>query len=166
MGLRLGNIIKAEVDYVVYATTQNFAGNNTFILPQCHFHESYKVMKLNLGMWFSQLSGTNNAVLLTTDVYSLNKRTPRRWTQCNLSHAVRNIQVSLSTLSSALTDYLSNELHSAQLPSHAKSLSLLKKFPASYRIQRFNTVLQDPATDACSVSTKSRPCVRILLYEV
>jgi hypothetical protein len=51
---------------------RTLAGNNSFIPPHGHFHESYKAvmsgMKLNLGMRFTELSGTNNAVLLTTEV--------------------------------------------------------------------------------------------------
>jgi len=51
---------------------RTLAGNNSFIPPHCHFHESYKALmsgiKLNSGMWFTELSGTNNAVFLTTEV--------------------------------------------------------------------------------------------------
>jgi hypothetical protein len=51
---------------------RTLAGNNSFIPPHYHFHESYKAlmpdMELNLGMWFTELSGTYNAVLLMTEV--------------------------------------------------------------------------------------------------
>lgn len=64
-------------------------------------------------MWLSGLSGTYNAVLLTTAVYSVNTQTPTRWTMRQIirTHCHKHSRLAEYTLSPRLTEWL---LHSAQ----------------------------------------------------
>lgn len=64
----------------------------------------------NLGMWLSGLSGTYNAVLLTTAVYSVNTQTPTRWTMRQIirTHCHKHSRLAEYTLSPRLTDWLND----------------------------------------------------------